>query len=120
MRLAQPEDVRPGWMKGRTQAEVCEIVTRSICEAVEASYVVKEYLDQERAKGRKFDDIYTEVQPYLERISRPLDDQTAAELVDPRFAEGTTTFQEEAARREARRSTAPHRNLTAWPAEPQL
>eukprot|EP00434_Breviolum_minutum_P003213 symbB.v1.2.002827.t1/scaffold144.1/size299099/5 len=99
--FAQPEDVRPAWMKGRSQAEVCEIVTRSICEAVEASYVVKEYLDQERSKGRKFDDIYTEVQPYLERISRPLDDAAAAELVDPRFNEGTTTFQEEAARREA-------------------
>lgn len=42
-------------------------------------------MDTERTKGRKFDDIYAEVQPYLERISRPLDDQAAAELVDPRL-----------------------------------
>eukprot|EP00913_Durusdinium_trenchii_P014548 g13647.t1 len=102
----------------REVEEVCEIVTRSICEAVEASYVVKEYLDQERSKGRKFDDIYTEVQPYLERVSRPLDDTTAAELVGAQ--RDVTTFQEEAARREARRQAAPHRNLTAWPAAPRL
>ncbi|CAJ1395421.1 unnamed protein product [Effrenium voratum] len=58
--MAQPEEVRPAWMKGRTEAEVCEIVTRSICEAVEASYVVKDYIDSERTKGRIFDDIYGE------------------------------------------------------------
>ncbi|CAE7709854.1 unnamed protein product [Symbiodinium pilosum] len=59
--MAQPEEVRPPWTKGRSEAEICEIVTQSICEAVEASYVVKDYMDAERAKGRNFDDIYSEV-----------------------------------------------------------
>ncbi|CAE7037087.1 unnamed protein product [Symbiodinium natans] len=118
--MAQPEDVRPPWTKGRSEAEICEVVTQSICEAVEASYVVKDYMDAERAKGRNFDDIYSEVQPYLEYVSRPLDDVSASELVEARFREGPPTFQEQAARREAKRAAAPHRNLMAWPAAPRL
>ncbi|CAJ1345024.1 unnamed protein product [Effrenium voratum] len=128
--MAQPEEVRPAWMKGRTEAEVCEIVTRSICEAVEASYVVKDYIDSERTKGRIFDDIYGEVQPYLEYVSRPLDESNVVDFVDPRFSEGPPTFQAgnrrwvpnpgvsgpprfRSAEFEAKKASAPHRNLTA-------
>ncbi|OLQ00665.1 hypothetical protein AK812_SmicGene16670 [Symbiodinium microadriaticum] len=32
--MAQPEDVRPPWTKGRSEAEICEIVTQSICDLI--------------------------------------------------------------------------------------
>eukprot|EP00931_Biecheleriopsis_adriatica_P121374 TRINITY_DN96454_c0_g1_i1.p1 TRINITY_DN96454_c0_g1~~TRINITY_DN96454_c0_g1_i1.p1 ORF type:complete len:174 (+),score=38.35 TRINITY_DN96454_c0_g1_i1:59-523(+) len=124
--MSQPEDVQPAWMKGRTEKEVCEIVTQSICEAVEASYVVKDYMDAERAKGRDFDEIYSEVQPYLEYVSRPLDEtgipDGAADMFPGAGRGGAAppNFMDSVARREAKRATAPHRNLQAWPKAPRI
>lgn len=132
--VALPPDQKPAWMEGKTEKEIRELVTEAICEAVEASYVVKDYIDSERAKGRDFDDIYSEVQPYLDYVSRPIG-QEQPEDGAPRAAspgaqgsrdgslgrsggQRPPNPEEEAARREARRKAAPHRNLRAWPEQP--
>eukprot|EP00930_Biecheleria_cincta_P066960 TRINITY_DN53312_c0_g1_i1.p1 TRINITY_DN53312_c0_g1~~TRINITY_DN53312_c0_g1_i1.p1 ORF type:complete len:155 (-),score=43.30 TRINITY_DN53312_c0_g1_i1:11-475(-) len=125
--MAIKEDQRPIWMSAKTEKEVCEIVTQSIVEAVEASYVVKDYLDAERSKGREFDDIYGEVKPYLDYVSRPLD-ETGMQPADPdgdrQFGHahrtGGMNFAEQAARREAKKLAAPHRALQDWPAAPSF
>ncbi|CAE8609589.1 unnamed protein product [Polarella glacialis] len=128
--MAQQAIQRPDWTKGKAEKEICEIVAQSICEAVEASFVVKDYVDAERAKGRDFDEIYSEVQPYLDYVSRPIDEDDNQEIAEVPMAAAAAasparrdapppSFGEEAARREARKAAAPHRNLRAYPAPPE-
>mmetsp|Transcript_17729 Transcript_17729/g.31018 ORF Transcript_17729/g.31018 Transcript_17729/m.31018 type:complete len:149 (+) Transcript_17729:57-503(+) len=117
---ALTEDQKPKWMKGKSEKEINDIVTQSICEAVEASYVVKDYMDKERSKGRDFDEIYGEVQPYLDYVSRPLD-EIGAQAPQPDFDEPRIPdFEEQAARREVKKASAPHRSLRAWPEPPSF
>lgn len=127
--IALREVERPPWMNGKTEKEIIDTVTRCICEAVEASYVVKDYVDEERSKDRDFDEIYSEVQPYLDHVSRPLtgesNDFEEAGLpsfqknFSPDTQEGRTPTQQ-AARSAAKKANAPHRNLRNWPAAPFL
>eukprot|EP00933_Yihiella_yeosuensis_P035191 TRINITY_DN28679_c0_g1_i1.p1 TRINITY_DN28679_c0_g1~~TRINITY_DN28679_c0_g1_i1.p1 ORF type:complete len:151 (+),score=34.74 TRINITY_DN28679_c0_g1_i1:135-587(+) len=114
---------RPEWTKGKTPKEIEAIVTQAVCEASEATIFIKEYMDKERSKGRDFDEIYSEVQPYLDYVSRPIDDELkdqgaqfnpAGQRVVP------PTFEDEAVRKEARKASAPHRRLADWPMVPRI
>lgn len=81
---ALPPDHRPSWMDGLNAQRMEEIITMVIVDAVEASQVVQEYMETEQGlKGRDFDEVYTEVKPYIDRVSRPLDEDMRSGLYGP-------------------------------------
>lgn len=112
-----PADSRPGWMDGLSSQKLEELLTKVIVDAVEASQVVQEYMDTEREKGRDFDDIYADVKPYLDRVSRPIEEDMKDGTLDTKAEELLGVAQQElgskAAAKDRRQQRAPHRNLGA-------
>eukprot|EP00445_Apocalathium_hangoei_P040482 CAMPEP_0203967668 /NCGR_PEP_ID=MMETSP0359-20131031/96561_1 /ASSEMBLY_ACC=CAM_ASM_000338 /TAXON_ID=268821 /ORGANISM="Scrippsiella Hangoei, Strain SHTV-5" /LENGTH=339 /DNA_ID=CAMNT_0050905585 /DNA_START=103 /DNA_END=1122 /DNA_ORIENTATION=- len=123
---ALPADQRPAWMQGLSPQKMEELLTKVIVDSVEASQIVQDYMDSERAKGRDFEEIYSEVKPYLDRVSRPIDEDMTDGTYDPSFTEeapfvgdvgrayAEVQIHAQAAAREHARQTAPHQNLAAW------
>mmetsp|Transcript_23233 Transcript_23233/g.59164 ORF Transcript_23233/g.59164 Transcript_23233/m.59164 type:complete len:340 (+) Transcript_23233:132-1151(+) len=123
---AVPADQRPAWMQGMSPQKMEELLTKVICDAVEASQIVQDYMDSERAKGRDFEEIYSEVKPYIDRVSRPINEDMKNGTYDPTSTEEATfmaaaggadpeaQIHAEAVAREHARQTAPHRTVGAW------
>mmetsp|Transcript_164233 Transcript_164233/g.526708 ORF Transcript_164233/g.526708 Transcript_164233/m.526708 type:complete len:340 (+) Transcript_164233:73-1092(+) len=123
---ALPADQRPAWMQGLSPQKMEELLTKVIVDSVEASQIVQDYMDSERAKGRDFEEIYSEVKPYLDRVSRPIDEDMTDGTYDPSFTEeapfvgdvgrayAEVQIHAQAAAREHAKQSAPHRNLGAW------
>lgn len=114
-----PPDQRPAWMDGMAKPKMEEVLTKVIIDAIEASQTVGRYFDTERAKGREFDDIFAEVKPYLDHVSRPID----KDMRDGIYAPATEEFrgsvadpgvEVKAAYKELAKQPAPHRTLATW------
>jgi len=115
--VALQPDQRPAWMEGLTTQKLEDLLTKVIVDSVEASQVVQEYMDTERVKGRDFDDIYADVKPYLDRVSRPIEedmkDGTLDQATEDLMNAAETELEAKVAAREKRHHRAPHRNLAA-------
>jgi len=115
--LALPDEQRPTWMVGLTTPKLEELLTKVIVDAVEASQVVQEYMDSEREKGREFEEIYADVKPYLDRVSRPIEedlkDGTLNTSTDDLMGIAEIELEAKAAAKEKKSARAPHRNLAS-------
>lgn len=109
-------DQRPPWMDGMTSQKLEELLTKVIVDAVEASQIVQEYMDTERAKGRDFEEIYSDVKPYLDRVSRPIEEdlkEGTLHAAEDLIGMAELELENKAARVEKEHARAPHRNLAA-------
>mmetsp|Transcript_164222 Transcript_164222/g.526668 ORF Transcript_164222/g.526668 Transcript_164222/m.526668 type:complete len:341 (+) Transcript_164222:138-1160(+) len=123
---ALPADQRQAWMESLSPQRMEELLTKVIVDVVEAAQLVQDYMDSERAKGRDFEEIYLEVKPYIERVSRPISEDMRDGTYDPTSTEEApfmaaaggadpeAQIHAEAVAREHARQTAPHQNLAAW------
>ncbi|CAK0812782.1 unnamed protein product [Prorocentrum cordatum] len=59
-------------MRGRSREASVELVTESIVSASEAAFAVRRHVENERQKGRDFDQIHREVRRYVRHVSKPL------------------------------------------------
>jgi len=123
---AMPTDQRPTGIESLSPQRMEELLTKVIVHVVEATQLVQDYMDSERAKGRDFEEIYLEVKPYLERVSRPIEEDMRDGAYHPYFTEEApfvgvagradpeVQIYAQADAREHARQTAPHRHLAAW------
>jgi hypothetical protein len=110
-----PDTQKPSWMEHKSEEEISEIVAKVIMDAVETSDVVMQYMDAETARGRSFEEAYSEVKPYIEEQSKPYRGELEEEDDELKGAY-TTTSSDEQLMKTSRfdrsfREAAPHRTL---------
>jgi hypothetical protein len=67
-----PEDEVPEWIRDTPQGELVEIISKVVSEAYTETMAMETHMRKEREKGRPFEEIYGEVKPYIDFISRPI------------------------------------------------
>mmetsp|Transcript_164221 Transcript_164221/g.526663 ORF Transcript_164221/g.526663 Transcript_164221/m.526663 type:complete len:376 (+) Transcript_164221:73-1200(+) len=123
---ALPADQRPAWMESLDPQRMEEHLTKVIIDAMEAAFISQEYMASERARGRDFEEIFSEFKTYFDRISRPINADMTDGTYDPSFtdeapfvgaagrADPEVQIHAKVAARAHAKQTAPHRNLVAW------
>jgi len=67
-----PEGDVPEWIRDTPQPELTEIISKVVSEAYLGTMAVETHMRTEREKGRPYTEIYGEVKPYIDFVSRPI------------------------------------------------
>mmetsp|Transcript_23232 Transcript_23232/g.59160 ORF Transcript_23232/g.59160 Transcript_23232/m.59160 type:complete len:371 (+) Transcript_23232:132-1244(+) len=122
---AVPADQRPAWMEIVRPQRMEEHLTKVIIDAMEAAFISQEYMASARARGRDFEEVFSEFETYFDRISRPINADMTDGTYDPSFTEEApfvgavgradpeVQIHAKVAARAHAKQTAPHRNLVA-------
>mmetsp|Transcript_17536 Transcript_17536/g.39753 ORF Transcript_17536/g.39753 Transcript_17536/m.39753 type:complete len:358 (-) Transcript_17536:96-1169(-) len=77
-----PHEQIPRWVKTKNKKELVEELTQALIETYECMSKVNKYVEEERAKGRDFEEVYAEVKPYIDEVSRPMHPEGGEELMN--------------------------------------
>mmetsp|Transcript_97113 Transcript_97113/g.270209 ORF Transcript_97113/g.270209 Transcript_97113/m.270209 type:complete len:353 (+) Transcript_97113:69-1127(+) len=66
-----PKRQQPNWIKNKTKKELKQALVRIISEAYTSCGVMQDYMVRQQEKGDDMEDIWYNVEPFMEEMSRP-------------------------------------------------